>query len=145
MSVTDADTEEPDDGDHGGRGDSTPQPKGRRLSFDKVRRDLTDEELGSSGVQKVLLDELDRMDGVVVELKSVSTKYHQAKTNLAVSNEKLKTHNSFDILSTGSIAAGSILFGIAFNVKDNDKLFLVLVGISIITVLIGITAKVNRA
>ncbi|UGY08311.1 hypothetical protein [Phyllobacterium pellucidum] len=145
MAATDVDTEEPDTGDQGGTNSSAPEPKGRRLSFGKVRRELTEDELGSSGVQKMLLDELDRMDGAEIELKTMSTRFHETNAALAVSQEKLKTHNAFDIISTGGIASGSLLFGVAFSLQGNDKLFWVLVALSVITVLVGILAKVIRA
>lgn len=145
MSNNDDDTEEPDDGDQNVTDIGTPQPKGRRLSFGKVRRDLTEEELSSSGVQKMLLDELDRMDGVEDELKSVAANYYEARTSLAVSEEKLKTHNAFDILSTGSIAIGSLLFGAAFSFNQDVQKFWVLVATSLVLIAIGVIAKVFKA
>ena len=66
MAVDEDETEEPQS-DAGI--DGTPKSKGRRQSFGKVRRELTEDELGSSGVQKMMLDELDRMDGAEAELR----------------------------------------------------------------------------
>lgn len=145
MSVTDIDTEEPENGIQGRSIGSAPEPKGRRLSFGKVRRELTEDELGSSGVQKMLLDELDRMDGAEAELKTISAKYHDTNTALAVYKEKLKTHNAFDIISTGTIAVGSLIFGVVFSLQGNDKVFWMLVVLSVVFVAIGIFAKVTRA
>jgi hypothetical protein len=142
MAADEDETEEPQ-GE--GQIDGTPKSKGRRQSFGKVRRELTEDELGSSGVQKMMLDELDRMDGAETELKSISQKYYDTQSSLAVAKEKLKTHHAFDVLSTGTVAVGSLIFGAAFSTGQNDKLFWTLVVISGVLVVVGIAAKVLRS
>lgn len=122
-----------------------PEPKGRRVTFGKVRRELSEEELSSPGVQKMLLDELDRMNGAEEELKICIGNLHEKSTLLAVSEEKLKTHHAFDVLSSGTIAAGSLIFGAAFSIKDAGNLVIILIILSILLVAIGIVAKVMRA
>lgn len=143
MSTLDDDTQEPVGGDQERAG--TPEPKGRRLSFGKVRRDLTEDELGSSGVQKMLLDEIDRLDRIEEELRFTSINYHETSAALAVTEEKIRTHRAFDVISTGGVAAGSLLFGVAFSLQGNEKVFWVLIVLSIIIVAVGIVAKVVRA
>jgi hypothetical protein len=145
MAGQDDDTEEPGRDGSAKAGEEVAEPKGRRLTFGKVRRELSEDELSSSGVQKMLLDELDRMNGAEGELKVVAGKYYEASTKLAVSSEKLKTHNGFDVISTGTIAVGSLLFGAAFSIKDNATMLATLIGLSIVLVIIGIVAKVMRA
>ncbi len=125
--------------------DHTPQHKKPRRSFGKVRRELTEEELDTSGVQKMLLDEVDRLEGVEIDLKSTSERFHGANTQLEVAKEKLKTHNSFEIISTGTVAVGSLLFGAAFNWKDDSTLFWILICLGCMLIVIGIAAKVLRA
>lgn len=93
----------------------------------------------------MLLDEIDRLDRIEEECRSISTKYHETRTDLSVSREKIRTHNAFDVLSTGGIAAGSLLFGVAFSLQENEKIFWVLIALSIIIVAGGIVAKVMRA
>ncbi len=141
MAIDD-DTEEPIG--EGGQ-DETQKPKGQRRSFGKVRRELTEEELGSSGVQKMMLDELERMEGAEAELKSTARDLYEARTSLAVATEKLKPHHAFDVLSTGTVAAGSLIFGAAFSTNDNNKLFWTLIFISVVLVGVGIVAKVVRS
>ena len=142
MATDEEETEEPQ-GDGGS--DGAPKSKGRRQSFGKVRRELTEDELGSSGVQKMMLDELDRMDGAEAELKTISQKYSESQSSLAVATEKLKTHHAFDVLSTGTVAVGTLTFGAAFSSGDNIKLFWTLIAISIMLVCVGIAAKVLRS
>lgn len=145
MADGDDETQEPQDAAPEAPDEAAPQPKGRRRSFGKVRRELTEAELGSSGVQKMLLDELDRMDGSEADVKLLSDKYHETNTLLAVTREKLKTHNAFDIISTGTVALGSILFGAAFSFKDVIIAFWLMIILGAALVIVGIVAKVVRA
>lgn len=85
------------------------------------------------------------MDQSEIELKSVSQKYYVEKAALAVAQEKLKTHNAFDVLSTGSVAIGSLLFGAAFSFREGDTQFWIGISLSIVLIIIGIIAKVMRA
>lgn len=93
----------------------------------------------------MLLDELDRMDGVEADLKGFSSKYHEVKSELAVAKERLKTRHAFDVLSTGTVAFGSLIFGSAFNAGINGKMFWILVGTGLCLVLVGIVAKVVKS
>ena len=145
MADSDDETKEPTDDSAAESEAGAPQSKGRRRSFRQVRRELNEDELGSSGVQKMLLDELERMDGAENELKSVKMKYFEAEKSLAVTSEKLKTHHAFDLLSTGTVAIGSLVFGGALSLENTDRLFWILVVVSLILVAIGIIAKVVRA
>ena len=142
MAEEEDETEEPH---RDGEKDGTPKSKGRRQSFGKVRRELTEDELGSSGVQKMMLDELDRMDGTEAELKVVSQKFYETQSSLAVAQEKLKTHHAFDVLSTGTVAIGSLIFGAAFNAVGDNKLFWTLILVGVVLVVVGIAAKVLRS
>ncbi|MFC0199061.1 hypothetical protein [Paracoccus rhizosphaerae] len=145
MANGDEDTEEPQDDAAEAESDPSSQPKGRRRSFGKVRRELTEDELGSPGVQKLLLDELDRADGAEGELRAITEKFYDTYTKLAVANEKLKTHNAFDVISTGTAAAGSLLFGAAFSIKDNDAIFWLMLIFGGALVAVGVAAKVMRS
>jgi hypothetical protein len=138
-------TQEPTPTVAGFEDEASPQPKGKRRSFGQVRRELTEAELSSPGVQKLLLDELDRMDGSEIELRAVSEKYYMTNTSLAIAQEKLKTHNAFDIISTGTVAFGSILFGAAFSFMSNGTAFWLMVVLGGLLIVTGIAAKVVRA
>lgn len=142
MAANDDDTEEP----HGNDGEEeAPKSKGRRQSFGHVRRELNEDELSSPGVQKMMLDELDRMDGSERELRKISKELSEAKSSLAVAEEKLKTHHAFDILSTGAVAAGTLIFGVAFSPTIDKEIFWITITISVILVGVGIIAKVIRS
>jgi hypothetical protein len=84
--------------------------KGRR-SFLRMRRELTEEELGTSAVQKLLMDELERLESENGDLKIIHSKYYQRDKEAEVLAHKIKTNLSADIFFGGSLTAGSALIG----------------------------------
>tara|TARA_Y100001947_G_C10297199_1_gene285488 strand:+ start:611 stop:1048 length:438 start_codon:yes stop_codon:yes gene_type:complete len=145
MVGKDEETEEPLDGSIGTAQEASPQPKVRRRSFGKVRRELSEDELGSPGVQKMLLDELERLDGIEEKLNSVSTEHQTTSESLAVAEQKLKTHTAFDVISVGTVAAGSILIGAAINFVGSAPAFWIPLVVGIVLIVVGVVAKVIRA
>jgi len=120
-----------------------PTPKGRK-SFRKVRRELTEEELSSPAAQRYLLDELDRLDEEVAELKTVRDKFHAADKRADVLDQKLQKHTSLEILSSGALLAGALALGYAPRVWDSGATGPILVALGIILIAAGIWAKAIR-
>lgn len=80
-------------------------PKGRQ-SLAKSRRELTEEELGQSGVRLMLFDELDRLDGEVRRLDNFRERFYTAEKRLAVLEEKRKQKLALEILYGVCLALG---------------------------------------
>lgn len=122
-----------------------PVPKGRQ-SFRQVRRELTEEELSSPAAQRLILDELDRLEDENTELQKIRNKFHEIDKRASVLDEKLKRHTALDIFSSAALAAGSLALGYAPKVWDADNatgpIFLV---IGIVMIVSGIWSKVVRA
>jgi hypothetical protein len=145
MVDNDDDTQEPGDEVLTTNNTNAVQPKGRRPSFNNLPQDITPEDLASPGYHKMLVLELKRLDDVEAEFKAVSTDFHTANNSLTAMKERLKTHNAFEIISTGCIAIASALFGAAFSIREsNNTFFWILVILSLVLVLIGIVAKVFK-
>lgn len=129
------------------QGDESQNPvtvKGRR-SFRLARRELTDDEMNESGVQKMMLDEIDRLESDCYLLREVGAKYHVADKRVGVLEEKLKQRTAFDILTGGALAVGSALTGFAPNLWSNSPLATAFIaGIGIILTGVGVTAKVKE-
>jgi len=87
-------------------------PKGRR-SFARMRRELTDEELKSPGVQKILLDETERLESDCAALRLYVDRFYAADKERAILAEKLKPQTATDIFSGGALAVGSAMVGYA--------------------------------
>lgn len=122
-----------------------PVLKGRQ-SFRQVRRELTEEELSSPAAQRLILDELDRLENENAELKGVSRKFHEVDKKASILDEKLKRHTALDILSSAALAAGSLALGYAPKVwaggSATGPIFLV---IGIVMIAGGIWSKAVRA
>jgi hypothetical protein len=80
-------------------------PKGRR-SLAKSRRELTEDELGQSGVRLMLLDEVDRLEAEVTRLHSYEEKFHAADKQVAVLQEKKRRNVATEVLYSVSISLG---------------------------------------
>ena len=76
-------------------------------AFSRLKRELSDDDLNSPGVQKLLLDYLARAEEAVAALNSFRDKYHDADKRIGVLEEKLKVHRAAEVLSTGTIAIGA--------------------------------------
>ena len=74
--------------------------KGRQ-SFSRVRRELSDEELASPAVQRLLIDEIERLERDCSEFRDYRDRYHTADTKAQILEVRLKKS-----------LAGEIIFGV---------------------------------
>jgi hypothetical protein len=86
---------------------------GRRQALRDLRRQLSDEDLASSGAQKLLLDALERADGECEEMKSYVTRFHEADKRAAVLQERLHTQTAMEVMFGVGVGAGSAMVGLA--------------------------------
>lgn len=124
--------------------DETPVKSAKRRSFIGVRRELTSDELGTSGVQKMLLDDVERLEGEVEESKTYRDKFFEADKKVAVFQEKSKSHRGVEILSTSTLTVGSIVIGYVGGDWGNQPNAGFLLGLGIFLVLAGLLAKAIR-
>lgn len=93
--------------------DSAVPASGRRAAFRDVRRQLTDEELKSSGVQKLLLDMLQDADDEREMLRSYVSLFHDADKTAAVLSEHVKTQTSVEVFFGVGVGLGGAIIGLA--------------------------------
>lgn len=86
--------------------------KGRQ-SFARLRRALTDEELSSTAVQRMLIDEIERLEADCIEHRAYVKMYHDESKKRAVAEEKLLTKRAVEVLHVSSLSAGSLALGFA--------------------------------
>lgn len=96
--------------------------------FANVKRELSDDELQSPAVQKLLLNDNYRMEKENEQLKEYEALYHQRDKEAAVLNEKLKASRGHDILYTACEAVGSLLVGVAALDWQNNGMLIVSAG-----------------
>ncbi len=118
-------------------------PKSRK-AFSKLRRELSDEELNSPAVQKLLLDNLDQLENTNFELEIFEEKFHAVDKEKAVLEEKLKSTQSSEILYTFTLTIGAAIMGLAPTFWTTGYGWLVVV-VGFLLVLGGLISKfVNR-
>ncbi|WP_244807909.1 hypothetical protein [Caballeronia zhejiangensis] len=120
--------------------DTTVKPKLKALS--RIRRDLTDDELQSSGVQKLLIDKYEDSQELVQELKAYRDKFAEADKGLAVAEHKLQRNRAFEILSGTGLAVGAAMIGYAPNAWSSQPTGYMILGFGVVLTIGGIGAKV---
>ena len=118
-------------------------PKSHR-AFSRLKRELSDDELGSPGVQKLLLDYLAQAEDENATLKSFRDRFHEADKRNGVLEEKLKIDTSAEVISMASLAVGAAALGYAPSLwpTPHDGPFALTFGTVLIAA--GILAKVIR-
>jgi hypothetical protein len=74
------------------------EPKTRK-AFSQAKRLLTDEELAAPAAQKMLLDELDRLEAEKAELVQYRARFYEVDRECAVLRENQKGNLASDLLS----------------------------------------------
>lgn len=97
---------------------TTVAPTGRRQAFRDIRRQLQEAELASPGVQKLLLEDLERAESECDVLQGYVERYHQADKRAAVLEERLRTHTAVEILFGVGISVGSAIIGFVPSLWD---------------------------
>jgi hypothetical protein len=118
-------------------------PKSHR-ALSRLKRELTDDELGSSGVQKMLLELLQRAEDDNADLTPFREKYHLTDKQNGVLNEKLKSRTAADVVSMGSLAVGAAALGYAPSVWASQPTGWIALAFGILLTLVGIAARVAR-
>jgi len=111
----------------------------KRRVFSRITRELTEEELGTTGVQKLLIDEIEKTGAENVELRQFRDRYYQTERELAVANKALYRKKSDEIISGGTLAVGSAALGYLPSLQA-DQLWVCGV-FGVVLVLVSIWAK----
>lgn len=117
---------------------------GGRQAFLNLRRQLTESELANSGVQKLLLDQLDRADSECESLTGYVERFHEADKRAAVLEEKLRTQTAFEIIVAAAIAIGSAIIGLAPSLWDKSSTGPITLIIGFLLVLGAVIARLFR-
>lgn len=135
-----ADTERADEEPTEGVAEAAVPAKGRR-SFARLRRELTDEELNSPGVQKILIDETERLENECSDLRVFVERFYDADKQVAVLTEQRKRDTALDVFIGGALAVGSALIGYAPNVWAHQPTGYLAVAFGVILVGAGVAAR----
>lgn len=111
--------------------------------YSKLRRELSEEDLSNGAVQKLLLNEIDKLEMRICELEIIEKKFYEVDKLKAVQDEKLITHNSIEILYSSCLAIGSAILGLSSMLGEKAWVFLIVGGVLIIGGLVSKYKKWN--
>lgn len=86
---------------------------GRRQAFRDIRRQLTDDDLTSVGVQKLILDELEKAEGECEQMQAYVARFHEADKRAAVMEEKIRPTRSIEVFFGVGVGLGGATLGLA--------------------------------
>lgn len=107
--------------------DTTPmEVKQESKPLSGLNRQLTEDDLKSPGVRKLLLGQLDEYETCKSKLEITMTNFHLKDKETAVLTEKIKSFVSFDWIYTSLLTVGSILIGYYASQPTQGKVLLIL-------------------
>lgn len=118
----------------------SPIAKSRR-ALSGLKRELTSEELNSSGAQKLLLEELDRLREENDDLRGSEDEFHRVDKELAVLKEKQKRNVAAELISGSCLTIGAAALGYAPAVWSTQHSGWIALAFGIVLVAGGIAAK----
>jgi hypothetical protein len=92
---------------------TAPAPSSGRAAFRDIKKQLTDEELSSSGTQKLLLDMLLTAEGERDEYKAYVAMYYKAQEDASVLKERAKPNKINETLFAVGVGIGGSILGLA--------------------------------
>ena len=124
--------------------DMSPHLKGPRKAFSKLAVELTDEDLRSQGVQKLLLAEISRLEASETRAESFRERFNEKDKQCAVLEEKGKTIVFSEVLYSVSLTLGAALLGLTPSIKSEGISPGVIGTIGVLLIIGAIVAKVVR-
>ena len=118
----------------------SPIAKSRR-ALSGLKRELTGEELNSSGAQKLLLEELDRLREENDDLRGFEGEFHRVDKDLAVLNEKQKRNIAAEVISGSCLTIGAASLGYAPAVWNTQHIGWMALAFGITLIVGGVVAK----
>jgi len=115
----------------------------QKRAYSSARRELTEDELKSPAVHCFLLDEIDRLDKEVFELKEYKERFHAVDKGKAVLEEKIKKPVFADIIFGLCLTVGAALLGLLpyfYEIKQPST-GIILGFVGIVLIIGGIIAK----
>lgn len=93
-----------------------------------LNRQLTEDDLKSPGVRKLLLGQMDEFDACKSDLSKIRSDYHKRDKEAAVLTSKLHAYVCFDWIYSILLAVGSILIGYYASQPQCGKILLYIGG-----------------
>lgn len=92
---------------------TTAPTTGHNQVFQDIKRQLSEEDLSSKGVQKLLLNGLERAESECEILKAYVTRYHDADKQSAILSERIRSVTTIEIMFGIGVGLGGTIMGLA--------------------------------
>ena len=122
-----------------GRQDGPPLSKRKALS--NLRRELSEDESDTPAVQRMLLDEVDRLEAEVGELRQFRDRFYSADKNAEVLRERLRASVARD----GSLAIGAAILGLAPSLWSSQPIGWIVITLGLTLVVAAVAARRFRS
>lgn len=111
--------------------------------YSGIRREISEEDLSSPAVQRILLGEVDKLQSQVCELEAIESQFHLVDKKTAILEEKLKAVNSHEVLYSLTLTVGSIVIGLSSMIWDKGYGWIA-IAIGSILVIGGIASRIMK-
>lgn len=116
----------------------------RKDALSGVDRSLQLSDLGEIGVQKMVLDRLDKTEAQNRQLEKMRIDYYDTREKLVVAESKAKRLSSLDVMQDAGLSVGSLLVGFVPSAWGNVGLTaLVALGGIVLIVAVYVSKKRN--
>jgi hypothetical protein len=119
-----------------------PALKGRQ-SLSRVRRELSEDELASPAVQRLLIEEIERLEHESIELKEYRDHFHEADKRAAILEEKSKRSIAGEIIFGTCLSAGAAALGYAPAVWKHPPTGPVAIVFGLVLIITGIISRIT--
>lgn len=114
---------------------------GRRQAFRDIRRQLTDADLGTSGVQRLILDELERAEERCETLQTYVDRFHDADKRAAILEASARGEKAIEILFGVGVGLGGTLIGLASSVWQEGHRGMTILAVGAVLVVGAVVAR----
>ena len=113
--------------------------------YSKIRRDITDDDLANTAVQKLLLNEIDKLEISLAKLEGFQNQFYIIDKEKCILEEKLRLSTSNEVIYSFCLAVGSGIMGLSSlsKLKEQWWIFLVVGGLLIIGAILSRYKKWN--
>lgn len=122
-----------------------PQPpvKGRR-SFARVRRELSEEELKSPAVQRLFVEEIERLERENTGLLDYQEGYHEADKQVGIMQERIKASLAGEIIYGVCMTVGAAALGFAPTLWSTQPAGVLSIVFGAVLLIGGVVSRVVR-
>lgn len=143
--ITDQELETQDVSTDETHGESITLKSNKRKSFSKLRRELYEEELNSPAVQKLLIDEIERLERDNTDLADYRDKYYMVDKSKGILEQKLQTNVSQEIISVVCMTVGAASIGYAPALWVNQPSGWIAIVFGSVLIVSGVVAKAVKS